>query len=117
MFFKQEDKIDGHPPNLKINMEPENTPLEQENHLPNHRFQVLCSSSRVYAKQPEFDVTKLCSELPKLHHARWIGSNDASKTEKKRIDPPLHELGQLSINSADNRQPNFLLSVEWDIPM
>ena len=26
----------------KINMEPENTPLEEENHLPNHHFQVLC---------------------------------------------------------------------------
>ena len=26
----------------KINMEPENTSLENENHLPNHRFQVLC---------------------------------------------------------------------------
>ena len=26
----------------KINMEPENTPLEKENHLPNHNFQVLC---------------------------------------------------------------------------
>ena len=31
----------------KINMEPENTPLEKENHLPNHHFQVLCWSSRV----------------------------------------------------------------------
>ena len=26
----------------KINMEPENTPLEKENHLPNHHFQVIC---------------------------------------------------------------------------
>ena len=26
----------------KINMEPENRPLEKENHLPNHHFQVLC---------------------------------------------------------------------------
>ena len=26
----------------KINMEPENTPLEEENDLPNHHFQVLC---------------------------------------------------------------------------
>ena len=26
----------------KINMEPENTPPEKENHLPNHHFQVLC---------------------------------------------------------------------------
>ena len=26
----------------KINMQPENTPLEKENHLPNHHFQVLC---------------------------------------------------------------------------
>ena len=26
----------------KINMEPENTPLEEENHLPNHHFQFLC---------------------------------------------------------------------------
>ena len=26
----------------KINMEPENTPLEKENHLPNYHFQVLC---------------------------------------------------------------------------
>ena len=26
----------------KFNMEPENTPLEKENHLPNHHFQVLC---------------------------------------------------------------------------
>ena len=26
----------------KINMEPENTPLEEENHLPNTHFQVLC---------------------------------------------------------------------------
>ena len=26
----------------KINMEPENTPLQKENHLPNHHFQVLC---------------------------------------------------------------------------
>ena len=26
----------------KIIMEPENTPLEKENHLPNHHFQVLC---------------------------------------------------------------------------
>ena len=26
----------------KINMEPENTPLEKEHHLPNHHFQVLC---------------------------------------------------------------------------
>ena len=29
-------------------MEPENTPLEEENHLPNHHFQVLCQSSGVY---------------------------------------------------------------------
>ena len=29
-------------------MEPENTPLEKENHLPNHHFQVLCQSSGVY---------------------------------------------------------------------
>ena len=28
----------------KINMEPENTPLEEENNLPNHHFQVLCWS-------------------------------------------------------------------------
>jgi len=26
---------------LQINMEPENTPLEQEKHPPNHHFQVL----------------------------------------------------------------------------
>jgi len=26
----------------KIDMEPENTPLEKLNHLPNHHFQVLC---------------------------------------------------------------------------
>ena len=26
----------------KINMEPENIPLEKENHLPNHHFQGLC---------------------------------------------------------------------------
>ena len=26
----------------KMNMEPENTPLEKENHLPNHHFQGLC---------------------------------------------------------------------------
>ena len=26
----------------KTKMEPENTPLEEENHLPNHHFQVLC---------------------------------------------------------------------------
>ena len=26
----------------KINMEPENTPLQKEDHLPNHDFQVLC---------------------------------------------------------------------------
>ena len=26
----------------KINMEPENTPLQKENHFPNHHFQVLC---------------------------------------------------------------------------
>ena len=26
----------------KINMEPENTALEEKNHLPNHHFQVLC---------------------------------------------------------------------------
>ena len=31
----------------KIKMEPENKHLEEENHLPNHHFQVLCSSSRV----------------------------------------------------------------------
>ena len=31
-----------------MNMEPENTALEEENHLPNHHFQVLCSSSGVY---------------------------------------------------------------------
>ena len=35
---------------LKINMKPENTPLEKENHLPNHHFQVLCQSSGVYPK-------------------------------------------------------------------
>ena len=33
-------KIESTP--RKINMEPENTPLEKENHLPNHHFQVLC---------------------------------------------------------------------------
>ena len=27
----------------KINMEPDNKPLEEENHLPNHHFQVLCN--------------------------------------------------------------------------
>ena len=27
---------------LKINMEPENTPLEKEHHLPIHHFQVVC---------------------------------------------------------------------------
>ena len=26
----------------KINLEPENTPLEKEKHLPNHHFQVPC---------------------------------------------------------------------------
>ena len=26
----------------KINMEPENTPLEKETHLPNHHFKVPC---------------------------------------------------------------------------
>ena len=26
----------------KINMEPDNTPLEKENNLTNHNFQVLC---------------------------------------------------------------------------
>ena len=26
----------------KINIKPENTPLEEEDHLPNHHFQVLC---------------------------------------------------------------------------
>ena len=26
----------------KINVEPENTPLEEENHLRTHHFQVLC---------------------------------------------------------------------------
>ena len=25
-----------------LRLEPENTPLEKENHLPNHHFQVLC---------------------------------------------------------------------------
>ena len=35
------------------NMEPENTPLEKENNLPSHHFQVLCSSSGVY-KVSEF---------------------------------------------------------------
>ena len=29
-------------------MEPENTPLEKDNHLPNHHFQVLRQSSGVY---------------------------------------------------------------------
>ena len=29
-------------------MEPENTPLEKENHVPNHHFQVLCKTSGVY---------------------------------------------------------------------
>ena len=42
---------DLHP--WKINMEPENTPLEEENHLPNHHLQVLCQSSGVYLFQVE----------------------------------------------------------------
>ena len=32
----------------EVNMESENTPLEKENHLPNHHFQVPCWSSGVY---------------------------------------------------------------------
>ena len=32
----------------KINMEPQIHPIEKENHLPNHHFQVLCWSSGVY---------------------------------------------------------------------
>ena len=32
----------------KINMEPTNHPFRKENDLPNHHFQVPCSSSRVY---------------------------------------------------------------------
>ena len=35
----------------KINMEPENTPLEEENHLPNHHVQVLYQSSGVHPAQ------------------------------------------------------------------
>ena len=34
----------------KIYMEPDNTALEQEKHLPNHNFQVLCESWGVYLK-------------------------------------------------------------------
>ena len=47
----------------KINMEPENTPLEKENHLPNHHFQVPCWSSGVYhlfscfAEVPNFQTS------------------------------------------------------------
>ena len=29
-------------------MEPKNHPIEKENHLPNHHFQVPCQSSMVY---------------------------------------------------------------------
>ena len=29
-------------PQQKINMEPENTPLEKQNNLPDHHFQILC---------------------------------------------------------------------------
>ena len=36
----------------KINMETDNTgPLEKEKHLPNHHFQVLCSSWGVYRSE------------------------------------------------------------------
>ena len=42
MYFQPEKNITGIFTPRKINMEPENTPLEKENHLPNHHFQVLC---------------------------------------------------------------------------
>ena len=32
----------------RIHMEPKNHPIEKENDLPNHQFQVSCSSSRVH---------------------------------------------------------------------
>ena len=38
LLAKKETKVTPR----KINMEPENTPLEEDNHLPNHHFQVLC---------------------------------------------------------------------------
>ena len=47
----------------KINMEAKNHPFEKENHLPNHRFQVPCESSRVYDSYWGVDIFH--------HHIGW----------------------------------------------
>ncbi len=43
--FAQKDLVKEDTPG-KINMEPENTPLEKETHLPNHHFQVRAVNLR-----------------------------------------------------------------------
>ena len=46
----------------KINMEPENKPLEEENHLPNHHFQVLCNRKYIPTRISEVsDMTTICN--------------------------------------------------------
>ena len=40
-FHKSADDLQYTPEDQHASMEPENTPLEKEHHLPNHHFQVL----------------------------------------------------------------------------
>ena len=40
-------------------MNPETTPLEEENHLPNYQFQVLCQSSGVYRENQKIHLASM----------------------------------------------------------
>ena len=74
----------------KINMEPENTPLEEENHLPNYHFQFLCESSGVYfissSAKIHPKVTKLLNAHTRLSQRHLEASDDRSQHLKKGGD-------------------------------
>ena len=74
----------------KINMEPENTPLEKENHLPNHHFQVLymfyVNLRGVYVKLPGHAIG---SPLPTRIHptAIGMGNSNVPRLQRQRFVP------------------------------
>ena len=59
-------------------MEPENTLLEKENHLPNHHFQVLCQSSGVYTSINQFQKMDIDFSEAKVKHGSF-GSRQKQK--------------------------------------
>ena len=54
----------------KIYMEPENTPLEKENHLPNHHFHSFSASMLIFGGVGDFDLPSgKLKEFKEYHHS------------------------------------------------